>query len=79
MFKIEQLKTLVNERLQAAAEEIFSLFEKTIKDYEEEVFRSKQQTEQHGPLVGRRGNNTTQSGQLQPQRAEEINSSWLSL
>ncbi|XP_062284065.1 zinc finger protein 664-like [Scomber scombrus] len=54
MFKIEQLKTLVNERLQAAAEEIFSLFEKTIKDYEEEVFRSKQQTEQHGPLVGRR-------------------------
>ncbi|KAG7236009.1 hypothetical protein INR49_001407 [Caranx melampygus] len=46
MFKTEQLKALVNERLMAAAEEIFSLFERTIKDYEDEVFRSKQQQQQ---------------------------------
>ncbi|XP_067447839.1 zinc finger protein OZF-like [Thunnus thynnus] len=53
MFKTEQLKALVNERLKAAAEEIFSLFEKTIKDYEEEVFRSKREMEQHRQLAGR--------------------------
>ncbi|KAK2920312.1 zinc finger protein interacting with ribonucleoprotein K-like [Channa argus] len=46
MFKAEKLKALVNERLKAAAEEIFHLFEQTIKDYEEEVFRSKQEVEQ---------------------------------
>lgn len=46
MFKTQQLKALVNERLKAAAEEIFSLFERTIKDYEDEVFRSQQQQQQ---------------------------------
>ncbi|XP_029932392.1 zinc finger protein 771-like [Myripristis murdjan] len=45
MFKTEKLKALVNERLKAAAEEIFDLFERTIKDYEEEVSRSKQETD----------------------------------
>ncbi|KAJ4947370.1 hypothetical protein JOQ06_009405 [Pogonophryne albipinna] len=46
MFKTEKLKALVNERLKAAAEEIFSIFETTIKDYEENVWRSKQEIEQ---------------------------------
>lgn len=62
MFKAEKLKALVNERLKAAAEEIFSLFEKTIKDYEEEVFRSKQEKEQQRLLAGRKGDNGTHSG-----------------
>ncbi|XP_039987002.1 zinc finger and SCAN domain-containing protein 2-like [Xiphias gladius] len=52
MFKTEQLKALVNERLKAAAEEIFSLFEQTLKDYEEEVFRSKQELDQRRGLAG---------------------------
>lgn len=46
MFKTEKLKALVNERLKAAAEEIFSIFETTIKDYEENVWRSNQEIEQ---------------------------------
>ncbi|XP_072237337.1 uncharacterized protein [Leuresthes tenuis] len=46
MFKAEKLKALVNDRLKAAAEDIFILFEKTIKDYEAEVFHSRQETEQ---------------------------------
>uniref|UniRef100_A0A8C9ZTQ6 Zinc finger protein 664-like n=1 Tax=Sander lucioperca TaxID=283035 RepID=A0A8C9ZTQ6_SANLU len=46
MFKTEKLKALVNERLKAAAEDIFSIFETTIKDYEEIVFRSKQEVDQ---------------------------------
>ncbi|XP_022600802.1 zinc finger and SCAN domain-containing protein 2-like [Seriola dumerili] len=52
MFKTEQLKALVNERLKAAAEEIFSLFEQTIKDYEDEVFRSKQQIDKQRRRAG---------------------------
>lgn len=59
MFRTEKLKALVNDRLKAAAEEIFSLFEKTIKEYEEEVFRSKQEAEQQQQqrsLAGWKGN-----------------------
>ncbi|XP_034043272.1 uncharacterized protein LOC117525503 isoform X4 [Thalassophryne amazonica] len=52
MYKTEKLKALVNERLKAAAEEIFSLFEKTIQDYQEEVFRSKQEIDSRRRLVG---------------------------
>ncbi|XP_069030147.1 zinc finger protein 771-like [Embiotoca jacksoni] len=64
MFKTEQLKYLVNDRLKAAADEIFSLFEKTIKDYEEEVFCSKQRMAQQ--QLGRpTGNARTHSAPLQ--------------
>lgn len=42
----DQLKALVNERLKAAAEEIFRIFETTIQDYEEIVVRSKQEADQ---------------------------------
>ncbi|XP_074522897.1 uncharacterized protein LOC141788012 [Halichoeres trimaculatus] len=50
MFKTDELKALVRERLTAAAEEIFNIFEKTLKEYEETVFRSKQQQEQQRGL-----------------------------
>ncbi|XP_049421610.1 histone-lysine N-methyltransferase PRDM9-like [Epinephelus fuscoguttatus] len=56
MFKTEKLKALVNERLKAAAEEIFSLFETTLKDYEEIVLRSQQEVDQQRRrLTGWRG------------------------
>lgn len=38
-----QLRKLVNERLAAAAEQIFRLVEKTIGEYQEEVVRSKKE------------------------------------
>ncbi|XP_020792408.2 uncharacterized protein LOC110171065 [Boleophthalmus pectinirostris] len=43
MWKSRRLRVLVQERLCAAAEEIFALFEATIAEYEEEVRRSKNQ------------------------------------
>nr|XP_040017990.1 zinc finger protein 835-like [Gasterosteus aculeatus aculeatus] len=46
MLKRHQLKALVNERLEAAAEEIFRIFETTIRDYEAIVLRSKQEVDQ---------------------------------
>ena len=41
MWGTQQLRLLVNERLAAAADEIFGLVEKTIADYHEEVLRSR--------------------------------------
>ncbi|KAM9366705.1 uncharacterized protein ABDE67_002841 [Symphorus nematophorus] len=55
MFKMDKLRALVSERLTAAAEDIFSLFEQTIKEYEETVLRSKQQVDQQQRrLAGRK-------------------------
>ncbi|XP_029283755.1 zinc finger protein 771-like [Cottoperca gobio] len=65
MFKKEKLKALVNERLKAAAEEIFSMFETTLKDYEEIVFRSKQEIDQHRRRLAAR------KAPLQPSVQEE--------
>ncbi|KAJ0066251.1 hypothetical protein NL108_004147 [Boleophthalmus pectinirostris] len=45
MSKSQTLRALVNERLTAAAEEIFALFERTIAEYEEEVCRSKEENQ----------------------------------
>ncbi|XP_041664508.1 zinc finger protein 550-like [Cheilinus undulatus] len=42
MSKVQMLRSLVNQRLTAAAEEIFELFERTIAEYEEELGRSKE-------------------------------------
>ncbi|XP_061788287.1 uncharacterized protein [Nerophis lumbriciformis] len=42
----KMLKRLVNERLTAAADEIFALFERTIASYEEELSRTKEENEQ---------------------------------
>ena len=59
MFKTDKLKALVSERLTAAAEDIFSLFEQTIKEYEEIVVRSKQEVDQQQRrLAGRKGTDT---------------------
>lgn len=56
MFKPDEIKALVSERLTAAAEEIFSIFEQTIKEYEEIAFRSKQEIDQQRRLDGWKGN-----------------------
>ncbi|KAI9535868.1 hypothetical protein NQZ68_039529 [Dissostichus eleginoides] len=45
------LLSLVKQRLTAAAEEIFVLFERTIAEYEEELSRSKQENERHRKLL----------------------------
>lgn len=58
MFKPDEIKALVNERLTAAAEEIFSIFEQTIKEYEEIAFRSKQEIDQQRRLDGWKGNSS---------------------
>lgn len=42
----QQLKMLVNQRLSAAAEEIFELVERTILEYQDEVVRSKREINQ---------------------------------
>ncbi|XP_055084370.1 uncharacterized protein LOC129457004 [Periophthalmus magnuspinnatus] len=47
MSKHQTLRALVTERLTAAAEEIFALFERTIADYEEELCRSKEENQRN--------------------------------
>ncbi|XP_055083901.1 uncharacterized protein LOC129456909 [Periophthalmus magnuspinnatus] len=47
MSKGQTLRALVNERLTAAAEEIFALFERTIAEYEEELCRSKEENQRN--------------------------------
>ncbi|XP_041664489.1 gastrula zinc finger protein XlCGF57.1-like [Cheilinus undulatus] len=42
MSKVQMLRSVVNQRLTAAAEEIFDLFERTIAEYEEQLHRSKE-------------------------------------
>ncbi|XP_075963318.1 uncharacterized protein LOC142967709 [Anarhichas minor] len=51
MSKVQMLRCLVNQRLTAAAEEIFGLFERTIVEYEEELSRSKEQNERQQTLL----------------------------
>ncbi|XP_055020242.1 uncharacterized protein LOC110172807 [Boleophthalmus pectinirostris] len=51
MSKSQTLRALVNERLTAAAEEIFALFERTIAEYEEEVCRSKEENQRKQELL----------------------------
>nr|XP_057931575.1 zinc finger protein 568-like [Doryrhamphus excisus] len=51
MFKVQMLKSLVNQRLTAAVEEIFVVFEKTIAEYEEELSRTKVENERQRQLL----------------------------
>ncbi|KAK7889190.1 hypothetical protein WMY93_024750 [Mugilogobius chulae] len=51
MSKAFALRTLVNERLTAAAEEIFALVERTIVEYEEELCRSKEENQRKQQLL----------------------------
>ncbi|KAJ0000593.1 hypothetical protein NQD34_012435 [Periophthalmus magnuspinnatus] len=45
--KGQTLRALVNERLTAAAEEIFALFERTTAEYEEELCRSQEENQRN--------------------------------
>ncbi|XP_029284285.1 gastrula zinc finger protein xFG20-1-like [Cottoperca gobio] len=51
MCKVQMLRALVKQRLTAAAEEIFVLFERTIAEYEEELCRSKEENERQRKLL----------------------------
>ncbi|XP_039665031.1 putative golgin subfamily A member 6-like protein 3 isoform X3 [Perca fluviatilis] len=51
MTKVQMLRALVEQRLTAAAEEIFGLFERTIVEYEEELCRSKEKNERQQKLL----------------------------
>ncbi|XP_055083996.1 zinc finger protein 135-like [Periophthalmus magnuspinnatus] len=51
MSKVQRLRALVEERLTAAAEDIYVLFERIIAEYEEELCRSKQENERKQRLL----------------------------
>ncbi|XP_049923361.1 uncharacterized protein LOC126404276 isoform X24 [Epinephelus moara] len=51
MSKVQMLRSLVQQRLTAAAEEIFGLVERTIAEYEEELCRSKEENERQRKLL----------------------------
>ncbi|XP_055083704.1 clumping factor B-like [Periophthalmus magnuspinnatus] len=51
MSKVQRLRALVEERLTAAAEDIYVLFETIITEYEEELCRSKQENERNQRLL----------------------------
>ncbi|XP_075947926.1 uncharacterized protein LOC142949923 isoform X1 [Anarhichas minor] len=51
MSKVQLLRCLVNQRLTAAAEEIFGVFERTIAEYEEERSALKEQNERQRKLL----------------------------
>ncbi|KAM6904184.1 uncharacterized protein PEZ65_018881 [Lycodopsis pacificus] len=51
MSKVQMLRCLVNQRLTAAAEEIFGVFERTIAEYEEQLSRSQEQNERQRKLL----------------------------
>ncbi|XP_075931731.1 uncharacterized protein LOC142931619 [Anarhichas minor] len=51
MSKIEMLRLLINQRLTAAAEEIFGVFGRTLAEYEEEISRSKLEIDRQRRLL----------------------------
>ncbi|XP_012709007.2 zinc finger protein 629 [Fundulus heteroclitus] len=51
MSKIEMLRLLINQRLTAAAEEIFGVFGRAIAEYEEEISRSKLEIDRQRRLL----------------------------
>ncbi|XP_075947936.1 uncharacterized protein LOC142949929 [Anarhichas minor] len=51
MSKVQLLRCLVNQRLTAADEEIFGVFERTIAEYEEELSALKEQNERQRKLL----------------------------
>lgn len=65
MSETEKLKTLVNARLTVAAEEIFSIFEQTIQEYEKTVIRLRQEIDQQQRLAGWKGKGTQVNSNLQ--------------
>ncbi|XP_070702209.1 zinc finger protein OZF-like [Pempheris klunzingeri] len=51
MSKVQMLRASVSQRLSAAAEEIFELFERTIAEYEEELCRSQEENKRQQKLL----------------------------
>ncbi|XP_054646732.1 zinc finger protein 572-like isoform X2 [Dunckerocampus dactyliophorus] len=51
MFKVRMLRALLEQRLNAAVEEIFGLFERTIAEYEEALSRTKVENERQRQLL----------------------------
>ncbi|XP_029009201.1 zinc finger protein OZF-like [Betta splendens] len=51
MTNLEMLRVLVNERLTAAADEIFGLFAQTVGEYEDQLYRLKQENERQSKLL----------------------------
>ncbi|XP_061749223.1 zinc finger protein OZF-like isoform X2 [Nerophis ophidion] len=51
MCKVQSLRTLVNDRLNAVVEEIFVVLERTIAEYEEELSRTKDENERQRQLL----------------------------
>ncbi|XP_041664506.1 zinc finger protein 583-like [Cheilinus undulatus] len=51
MSRVQMLRCLVNQRLTAAVEEVFELFERTIAEYEEQLSRSKEENERQQKLL----------------------------
>uniref|UniRef100_A0A672ZE42 C2H2-type domain-containing protein n=1 Tax=Sphaeramia orbicularis TaxID=375764 RepID=A0A672ZE42_9TELE len=49
--KVQMLRSLVEQRLTAAAEEIFGLFERTIAEYEEELCRTKEENQRQRQIL----------------------------
>uniref|UniRef100_A0A672ZGK4 C2H2-type domain-containing protein n=1 Tax=Sphaeramia orbicularis TaxID=375764 RepID=A0A672ZGK4_9TELE len=49
--KVQILRSLVEQRLTAAAEEIFGLFERTITEYEEELCRTKEENQRQRQIL----------------------------
>ncbi|XP_070840657.1 zinc finger protein 771-like [Chaetodon trifascialis] len=69
MSKIDMLRLLINQRLTAAAEEIFGVFGRTIAEYEEEISRSKLEIDRQRRLLDL---------STKPQISVQVNSSALS-
>ncbi|XP_076020522.1 uncharacterized protein LOC143011511 [Genypterus blacodes] len=51
MSKIDMLRLLINQRLTAAAEEIFEVFGRTLAEYEEEISRSKMEIDRQRRML----------------------------
>ncbi|XP_054624402.1 uncharacterized protein LOC129177361 isoform X2 [Dunckerocampus dactyliophorus] len=51
MCKVQMLRALVNQRLTAAVEEIFQVFQRTIAEYEEELSRTKEENERQRQIL----------------------------
>lgn len=51
MSKVQLFRSLVKQRLAAAAEDIFGLFERTIAEFEEELVRSQEENRRQQQLL----------------------------
>lgn len=58
MLKLDVLRLFVDQRLTAATDDIFRLFAKTIAEYEDEVYRSKQEIDRQRRLLEARAADT---------------------